>query len=90
MCEARYDFEESSEEDNVIVRRPRIFRRRTLALLAWYLTRKIIIPCSVVFTYEFNERFRLGFEEFNIVLTGIERMLVHPTKRNYALTSQEH
>lgn len=64
---------DSDDEENIIVRRPRVFRDR-------------ISYRFMETTYEFNERFRLSFEKFNYVLLSIEQELAHPTRRNNALT----
>lgn len=66
----------SSSEDDVVVRRPRIFlERKSYVLLEE--------------TYEYNERFRLTRGVFNYVLTSIEPLLSHPTARNQALSAKQ-
>jgi hypothetical protein len=66
----------SDEEDLVVIRRPRTFKQR-------------ISYSQIQETYEFNEKFRLSFENFSVILNTIEPMLHHPTKRNHALSPKE-
>lgn len=40
-------------------------------------------------TYEFNERFRLPFQQFVCLLEGLEARLEHPTQRNNALSPHQ-
>lgn len=63
---------QESDEERVIVRRPRNFRER-------------INYNMLQNTYGFNERFRLGFPQFAHLLQQIEGRLQHLTGRNHAL-----
>lgn len=69
---------ESSENEEVIVvyRRQRIFRPRTEF-------------DTFENTYEYNERFRLSFQKFQMVLENIVPFLQHETARNHALTPKQ-
>lgn len=40
-------------------------------------------------TYEYNERFRLGFHQFAYLLERLEAVLEHPTQRNKALSPHQ-
>lgn len=65
-----------SDNENVIVRRPRIFRER--------------VPYNhMENSYEFNERFRMTFERFASLLEVLQPYLEHPTQRNHALTPHQ-
>lgn len=66
----------SDEEEVVVVRRPRTFKPR-------------ISYINIQETYEFNQSFRLSYENFNIVLNAIQPILQHPTNRNHALTPKQ-
>lgn len=68
----------SDSDDEIIIsrRRPRIFKAR-------------INYNSLQITYEYNERFRINFNQFSFILERIQGVLQHSTRRNYALSPQQ-